>query len=72
MSSIAAVMGMGLVKLIDYLRRRDADKEASAIIDRAEVEATSHRKEAAVEAKEMALRSEERRVGKECRSRGSA
>ncbi len=55
-SAIAAVMGMGLVKLIDYLRRRDADKEASAIIERAEIEATSRRKEAEVEAKEMALK----------------
>jgi ribonuclease Y len=54
-SAISAVMGMGLVKLIDYLRRRDADKEAAVIIERAEVEATTRRKEAAVEAKEMAL-----------------
>ena len=55
-SAIAAGMGMGLVKLIDYLRRRDADKEAAAIIERAEVEATSRRKEVVVEAKELALK----------------
>lgn len=55
-SAIAAGLGMGLVKLIDYLRRRDADKEAAAIIERAEVEATSRRKEVVVEAKELALK----------------
>ena len=59
-SLVAAGMGMGLVKMIDYLRRRDADKEAAAIIERAQVEATSRRKEAAVEAKEMALKEKEK------------
>ena len=59
-SLAAAGMGMALVKLFDYLRRRDADKEAAAIIERAELEATSRRKEAAVEAKEMALKEKEK------------
>jgi len=54
-SVVAGVMGMGLVKLIDYLRRRDADKEAAQILERAAIEADSRRKEAAVEAREMAL-----------------
>jgi len=53
---VAGLMGMGVVKLLGYLRKRDADKEAKLIIDRAEMEATSRRKEAEYEAKEMALR----------------
>ncbi len=59
-SVVSALMGMGLIKLIDYLRRRDADKEAARIIERAELEATSRRKEAVVEAKEMALQEKDR------------
>ena len=57
---LAALLGMGVVKLLDYLRRRDADKEAAQIIERAEIEATSRRKEAEVEAKELALREKAR------------
>ncbi len=59
-SFAAAVMGMGIVKLLDYLRRRDADKEAARIIENAEVEVATLRKEAAVEAKEMALKEKNR------------
>ncbi|HMP07502.1 MAG TPA: Rnase Y domain-containing protein, partial [Lacipirellulaceae bacterium] len=59
-SAIAAAMGMGVVKLLDYLRKRDADKEAAQIIERAEVEASARRKEAAVEAREMALQEKAR------------
>ena len=51
----AAVLGFGVVKFLDYLRKRDADKEAAQIIERAEIEAATRRKEAAVEAREMAL-----------------
>ena len=58
--AIAAVMGMGLVKLLDYLRRRDADKEAAQIIDRAEMEAKTIRKEAVIEAKELSLQEKDR------------
>ena len=57
---VAALMGMGLVKLFDYLRKRDADKEAAQIVERAELEAKSLRKEAAVEAKELALQEKDR------------
>ncbi|HEY4232457.1 MAG TPA: Rnase Y domain-containing protein, partial [Lacipirellulaceae bacterium] len=57
---VAALMGMGVIKLLGYLRKRDADKEAQLIIDRAEMEANSRRKEAEVEAKEMALREKTR------------
>ena len=52
---VAASLGFGVVKLLDYLRKRDADKEAAQIIERAEIEAATRRKEAAVEAREMAL-----------------
>src|SRR5262245_12578234 len=58
--AVAAVMGMGLVKLLDYLRKRDADKEAAQIIDRAEMEAKTIRKEAAIEVKEVALQEKNR------------
>jgi len=57
---VAALMGMGLVKLLDYLRKRDAEKEAAQILERAEIEAKALKKEAAVEAKEMALQEKER------------
>ncbi|MDZ4658501.1 MAG: ribonuclease Y [Bythopirellula sp.] len=57
---VAAVMGMGVVKLLDYLRKRDADREAAQIIERAEIEAKTLRKEAAIEAKEMALQEKDR------------
>jgi ribonuclease Y len=60
---VAAILGAGAVKLLDYLRRRDADKMAADIIERAEIEATSRRKEAVVEAKEMALKEKERLEG---------
>lgn len=53
---LAAAMGMGFIKLLGYLRKRDAEKEAQLIIDRANIEAGARRKEAEVEAKELALR----------------
>lgn len=56
----AALLGMGVIKLLDYLRKRDADKEAAMIIGRAEQDANTLRKEAAVEAKEMALKEKDR------------
>ena len=57
---VAALMGGGLFWLLGYLRKRDAEKEARLIIDRAKIEADSRRKEAEVEAKEMALREKSR------------
>jgi len=57
---IAALLGMGVIKLLDHLRRRDADKEAAQIIDRAQLDANTLRKEAAIEAKEMALKEKDR------------
>ena len=52
---LAGVGGMAAVKLLDYLRGRDADQKAQMIIDRAEGEAAARRKEAQIEAREMAL-----------------
>ena len=57
---VAGGLGMGLIKLLDYLRKRDADKEAAQIIERAEIESAARRKEAAVEAREMALKEKAR------------
>lgn len=58
--AVAALLGMGVIKGLDYLRKRDAEKEARQIIERAEVEATTQRKEAAIEAKELALKEKDR------------
>ncbi|MEN1681187.1 MAG: ribonuclease Y [Planctomycetota bacterium] len=52
---ISALLGMGMVQLIGYLRKRDAEKEAQLILDKAESDASSRRKEAEIEAKEIAL-----------------
>jgi ribonucrease Y len=52
----AAVLGAVSVKLLDYLRKKDAEKDARQIIERAEIEAASRRKEAELEIKETALR----------------
>ncbi len=54
-SFVAALMGMGVVKLLDHLRRRDAETEAARILENAKIEVATLRKEAAIEAKEMAL-----------------
>ena len=59
-SFLAAVMGMGVVKLLDHLRRRDAETEAARILENAEIEVAALRKEAALEAKEMALKEKDR------------
>jgi ribonuclease Y len=57
---VAAFMGMGVVKLLGYLRKRDAEKEAQQIIEKAEIQAGARRKEIEVEAKELALREKTR------------
>jgi ribonuclease Y len=44
-----------LVKLLDYLRRRDAESEAHQIVHRAEQEADSRRREVELELKELAI-----------------
>jgi ribonucrease Y len=55
-AAIAALMGMGAVKLLGHLRKRDAEQEARQIIEKAEIQAGARRKEIEVEAKEFALR----------------
>jgi len=57
---VAALLGMGVIKLLGYLRKRDAEKEAQQILEKAEIQAGARRKEAEVEAKEMALREKTR------------
>ena len=52
--------GMLAVKGLDWLRQRDADKEAQRRIENAETEIAAMRKEAAVEAKELALKEKDR------------
>src|SRR3954447_11353034 len=53
-------MGMGVVKLIGYLRKHDAEKEARQILEKAEIQAAARHKEAEFEAKELALREKSR------------
>ena len=43
---LAALMGMGVVKLIGYIRKHDAEKEARQILKNAEVQAAARHKEA--------------------------
>ena len=45
-AAISAGMGMGLFKLLGYLRKRDAEKEAQSILEKAEITAAARRKEA--------------------------
>lgn len=54
-SLITAVMTFVLVKLLDRLRRKDAETEAKNILDKANQEATTKLREADLEAKEKAL-----------------
>ena len=51
-----AVTTITLMKLLDYLRRRDAESEAARILERAEQEVAARRREAELEIKEIALR----------------
>ena len=61
--AVAGVLGMGVIKLLDFLLKRDSNKEATQIVERAELDATTLRKEAALEAKEMALKEKQRLEG---------
>ena len=57
---LAAAGGMLAVKFIDRLRRRDVEKEVALMKENAQTEITAMRKEAAVEAKELALKEKDR------------
>ncbi|MEN0111431.1 MAG: Rnase Y domain-containing protein, partial [Planctomycetota bacterium] len=52
---VAALMGMGVVLFLGRLRKWDAEKEAAQILERAELEAKARRKDAEIEAKDVAL-----------------
>ncbi len=56
----AVVAGAGAVKFLDYLRRRDVEKEAAQIKANAQQEIATQRKEASIEAKELALQEKTR------------
>ncbi len=52
---IAAALGMIAIKLLDRLRKKDAESEAKQILENAERDATNRKKEAELEIKEAAL-----------------
>ena len=52
---IAAVLAIIVVKVLDRLRRKDAESTARAILAKAETEIDTRRKEAELELKELAL-----------------
>jgi len=54
-AGVAAVLSAVLVKLFDYLRKKDAAQEAQRILDQAVVDCAGLRKEAELEIKEAAL-----------------
>ncbi len=54
-AATAAVMTFILVKFLDHLRRRDAERDSQEIVARAEREVENRRKEAELELKEAAL-----------------
>ncbi len=53
---ISAGITVGFIKLLDYLRKRDAEKDAQLIIEKANAARDARVKEAEIEAKEIALR----------------
>ena len=71
----AAVLGAFVVKLLDRIRRKDAESEAQAIVQQAQQDMTNRRKEAELEIKESTLQqktkmeSEINRVRDELRER---
>jgi len=57
---VAAGLGMGVVTILGRLRKWDAEKEAAQILERADLEAKNRLKDAAIEAKEMAINEKSR------------
>ncbi len=52
---LAALLGAGVVKLLDRLRKKEAEAEARSIIQRAQLEIANRKKEAELEIKESML-----------------
>jgi ribonuclease Y len=52
---VAGAMGMGLMWTLGRLRKWDAEKEAAQILERAELQAKARRKDAEIEARDLAL-----------------
>ena len=52
---VAACSAFGLTKLLDYLRRRDADSEARRIVDQAKQDLANRRREFELELKELEI-----------------
>ncbi|NQT14735.1 MAG: DUF3552 domain-containing protein, partial [Planctomycetes bacterium] len=55
LTGVPAVLMLILVKLLDRLRRRDAESEAQQIISRAEQDVDNRRRETELELKELAI-----------------
>lgn len=55
-AGLAAILTFVLIKALDYLRGKDAEKRAKEITDRAQNEINTRRKEAELEIKEQAIR----------------
>jgi len=65
--ALAVVLSAGTIKLIDHLRKRDAESEAKRILDKATTEASNRQKEAdlAIKEQEIKTRAEaEREIAK--------
>jgi len=54
-ATFSFVAALGIIKLLDRLRRRDAESEAREIIRKAQIEVENRRREAELEIKEAAL-----------------
>lgn len=52
---LAAAMTFGVIKLLDHLRRRDAESEARELVRKAEQEIDNRRKEVELELKELVI-----------------
>lgn len=55
-AGLSASLAVVLVKLLDYLRKKDAMEDARRIVERAELQSGARKREAELEIKEMALR----------------
>ncbi len=55
---LVSVLTFTLVKLLDHLRRRDAESEARQIVQRAEQEIDNRRREAELDIKQAAIAQE--------------